>query len=297
MLIEIGQPDLIERGFRNPTQPRLDVEVFAFADLIQRLPGPQFARPHRLDFHQLTLVTAGEGRAMIDFVEYACRPGTLLHTRPGQVQRLPTAADDRRPADLVATVVLFTAAFPATLPLAAEVINDPFGVAAHHLQPAELDTFTRAIVELGVEYDAQRTEPDEVAVALLRQLLGTLLLRLSRLAGPRDVAVPRVKETFRRFTHELERSFAVVHGAQAYADRLGYSARTLNRACRQASGRTAKQLIDDRVALEAKRLLVHTDLPIAVIGGRLGFTEPTNFAKFFTRNTSHTPTAFRAEMR
>lgn len=297
MLIEIGQSDLIERGFRNPTQPRLDVEVFAFADLIQRLPGPQFARPHRLDFHQLTLVTAGEGHAMIDFVEYVCRPGTLLHTRPGQVQRLPTAADDRRPADLAATVVLFTAAFPDTLPLAAEVINDPFGVAAYHLQAAELDTFTRAIVELGVEYDAQRTEPDEVAVALLRQLLGTLLLRLSRLTGPRDIAVPRAKETFRRFTHELERSFAVVHVAQAYADRLGYSARTLNRACRQASGRTAKQLVDDRVALEAKRLLVHTDLPIAVISGRLGFTEPTNFAKFFTRNTSHTPTAFRAEMR
>ncbi len=84
------------------------------------------------------------------------------------------------------------------------------------------------------------------------------------------------------------------HQAHEYAARLGYSLKTLNRACMLATGCTAKQLIDARVALEAKRLLAHTDLPVASISYRLGFTEPTNFGKFFTRATGQTPGAFRA---
>ena len=38
---------------------------------------------------------------------------------------------------------------------------------------------------------------------------------------------------------------------------------------------------------------MHTDLPAAAIGGRLGFTEPTNFGKFFQRETGESPGAFR----
>jgi AraC-like DNA-binding protein len=49
------------------------------------------------------------------------------------------------------------------------------------------------------------------------------------------------------------------------------------------------------VALEAKRLLVHTALPIAVIANRLGFDEPTNFVKFFRREVRQSPGAFRGE--
>nr|WP_296377757.1 MULTISPECIES: helix-turn-helix domain-containing protein [unclassified Pseudonocardia] len=45
--------------------------------------------------------------------------------------------------------------------------------------------------------------------------------------------------------------------------------------------------------MEAKRLLAHTDLPVAAVGRRLGFTEPTNFGKFFARLTGQTPGAFR----
>ncbi|SPE99419.1 DNA-binding transcriptional regulator AraC [Streptomyces sp. MA5143a] len=54
-----------------------------------------------------------------------------------------------------------------------------------------------------------------------------------------------------------------------------------------------KHVIDARVALEAQRLLAHTDEPVATIARRLGFVEPTNFGKFFTRHSGMTPGAFR----
>jgi AraC-like DNA-binding protein len=133
-------------------------------------------------------------------------------------------------------------------------------------------------------------------VELLRQLLGVLLLRMARL--PASDTTPFIHgaqhELFQRFQHELERSFATTRNAADYAARLGYSLRSLNRACTDATGHTAKALVDARVVLEAKRLLSHTDLPVATIGRRLGFSEPTNFGKFFSREAGQSPGAFRA---
>jgi AraC-like DNA-binding protein len=59
------------------------------------------------------------------------------------------------------------------------------------------------------------------------------------------------------------------------------------------TGRTAKQAVDDRVALEARRLLACTPLSVAEIGRRLGFPEPTNFGRFFHREAGTSPGAFR----
>jgi AraC-like DNA-binding protein len=102
---------------------------------------------------------------------------------------------------------------------------------------------------------------------------------------------------FVRFRREIERSFVHTRRVEEYAARLGCSVRTLTRASLAATGRSAKQLIDDRVALEAKRLLAHTDQPVADIGRVLGFPEPTNFGRFFAREVGFSPGHFRAKAR
>ncbi|MGY4926255.1 AraC family transcriptional regulator [Streptomyces sp. 900105755] len=305
-MVETGQPSVpppvLERGYRNPTRPGLGLELLPFADLRRRLPGDEYRRIHRPDFHHLTLVRRGHGTAMVDFVDRPCRPGTLLHIRPGQVQRLPTAADGT-PAALDATLVLFTPDFPPRLPATARVTDDPFGPAAWQLRPADQDRLGRAFAELAEEYGAYTADgaDSEITRELLRQLLSGVLLRMARLPGGTDGTAsrtpPAAQEPYRHFQHELERSFTTLRQAHDYAVRLGYSLKTLNRACRRVTGHTAKQLIDARVTLEAKRLLAHTDLPVAAVSHRLGFTEPTNFNKFFTREAGRTPGAFRTGQR
>ena len=79
-----------------------------------------------------------------------------------------------------------------------------------------------------------------------------------------------------------------------YARRLGYSESTLSRACVAAVGHTAKRAIDLRLVLEAKRLLVHSQATVVQISHQLGFSEPTNFVKFFRRLAGRTPQQFRA---
>lgn len=144
---------------------------------------------------------------------------------------------------------------------------------------------------------AARASPADPGTAvhhteLLRHLLGVVLLRVAGLRpqGNRPGSGP---EAFRRFTAELEGSYARTRSVAEYASRLGYATKTLTRACQTATGRTPKDLINDRVTLEAKRLLHHTDLPAAAIAHQLGFAEPSNFAKYFTRETGHSPSAFR----
>ncbi|HEX6344137.1 AraC family transcriptional regulator [Umezawaea sp.] len=280
-MVESGQ--VAEFGFSNPDLPRLGVEVVDFAALVARLPAQTLVTVHRADFHQLFLVTGGSGTAMVDFVDRPCSAGTLLHVAPGRVLRLPSAGLD-------ATVVLFTEEFPPRLDGAGALLGS-FGPAT---RTVPLDELTAAVDELAVEYRRAVREPEAVTVDLLRHLLAAVLLRVARLA-PADG--PGHSATFQRFRHELERSFAETRNAADYAARVGYSLRSLNRVCQTATGRTAKALVDARVALEAKRLLAHTDLPVAAVGHRLGFTEPTNFGKFFTRETGTTPGAFRAAER
>lgn len=81
------------------------------------------------------------------------------------------------------------------------------------------------------------------------------------------------------------------------ARRLGYSESTLSRACLAAEGRSAKEVIDRRVALEASRQLVHSQASVAEIGHPQGFSEATHFVKFFARMTGLPPQAFRTRMR
>jgi AraC-like DNA-binding protein len=59
---------------------------------------------------------------------------------------------------------------------------------------------------------------------------------------------------------------------------------------------TAKRVIVERIVLEAKRLLARSALTVAAISHQLGFDEPTNFVKYFKRETGTTPAQFRAQL-
>jgi AraC-like DNA-binding protein len=96
---------------------------------------------------------------------------------------------------------------------------------------------------------------------------------------------------------EIEQGFDQRRSVEYYARRLGYSEKTLTRACLRAEGRTAKDMIDQRVVLEAKRLLAYGDSAITEVGSHLGFSEVTNFLKFFKRITGISPAAFRSSLR
>ena len=62
------------------------------------------------------------------------------------------------------------------------------------------------------------------------------------------------------------------------------------------TGRTTKQLILDRVILEAVRLLRFSDLSIKEIAARLGFSDQFAFCKAFKRQRGEAPLDFRSRV-
>jgi AraC family transcriptional activator of pobA len=98
----------------------------------------------------------------------------------------------------------------------------------------------------------------------------------------------------REFQELLESDFAASHEAGHYASELGVTTGTLSRTLTKLTGRSTKQLITDRVMLEAARLLRFSDLSVKEIAARLGFGDQFAFSKAFKRHRGEAPLDFRA---
>jgi AraC family transcriptional regulator, transcriptional activator of pobA len=78
-----------------------------------------------------------------------------------------------------------------------------------------------------------------------------------------------------------------------YAGKLFVSANTLNNIVKDLTGKTAKEIINERVILESKKMLLYTSNDIAEIAFNIGFDEPTHFIRFFKAHTLQTPKEYR----
>ncbi|MFJ9710756.1 AraC family transcriptional regulator [Streptomyces sp. NPDC101234] len=227
------------------------------------------------------MVAQGSGEHTIDFVTYSYRPGTLLWVRPGQVQRFCPHGR------MNGAYLLFTPAFPETTSAVTRLSDDWSAPGCRQLNTStDYAAASAPLARLHADYD----RPGGASHEILRLLLAGLLLHVNRLPRPGTRAAPHAGgDTYARFHPELERSCATIRRAEDYADRLGYTVKTLTRACQAATGGPVKHVIDACVALQAQRLLAHSDEPVAVIARRPGFSEPTDFGKFFTRRTGTAP--------
>jgi AraC-like DNA-binding protein len=99
---------------------------------------------------------------------------------------------------------------------------------------------------------------------------------------------------FRKFKRLLEDNFLQVHKVNEYASLLNITEKHLNEICKRFNGKTASAMVFDRLVLEAKRLLQHSDLTIKEISFQLNFNDPSHFSKFFKKHTGVTTKDFRA---
>ncbi|GHE01328.1 transcriptional regulator [Allgaiera indica] len=96
-----------------------------------------------------------------------------------------------------------------------------------------------------------------------------------------------------RFTALVERDFRSGLGVADYAAALGVTPTHLTRVCRQCCGRSAHEIVQDRVLFEARKLLKETDLPVGEVSRALGFTTAAYFTRAFQNAVGKTPSAFR----
>lgn len=274
----------------------LDVEVFRFSDLRSRATSEQILALYHYSFHTLICVTEGEVTQLVDFQPVTCSAGSLLVLRPGQVHSF--GSDEGWDG----WMVLFRAEF---LPSETQTTADLLPALGLDRLPDHLSLSTGDFHAVGeviarMQLDAASDASPKDVHALLRYQLCALLVRLTilqdRHAGTAVARSPGLQR-YARFRRLVEQNYAGWHQVSAYAEALGCTGKTLARAALEATGQSAKSVIAARIALEAKRLLAHTDRPVYLIADGLGFVEATNFAKFFKRETGLTPIGFRSGYR
>lgn len=91
----------------------------------------------------------------------------------------------------------------------------------------------------------------------------------------------------------LERGFRSGKGVSDYAEQLGVTPTHLSRICRDASGRPALAILQERVIHEACRMLIDSDMAARDIAAALGFSSAAYFTRAFSKLTGSTPSEFR----
>ena len=238
----------------------------------------------RADFHLVILCTDGHADQVVDLAVHHHEPGSLLWIRPGQVHERPPAVQG--------TAICFTDAFLG------DDSSMSVGPSSWRLGPGDLGDVRAHLAVLDGEYQRYvfgPTGPHLVqGEAMLRHVLLAFLLRVGQCPALRPGPPIETNPIASAFLDMVERSFASIHTVGEYATGLGYSSKTIARASVEATGLSPKQIIDARLVLEARRLLAHTNVSVSTVGRRLGFDDPANFCKFFTRATGMSPGTFRA---
>ena len=99
----------------------------------------------------------------------------------------------------------------------------------------------------------------------------------------------------KEFNELLSKNLNSSRSVKYYANLLAISTKKLNNITKTYWGITAKEFIEERKINESKKILLETPDSIKQISFTLGFTEPTNFNKFFKKFTDTTPLQFREQ--
>lgn len=93
----------------------------------------------------------------------------------------------------------------------------------------------------------------------------------------------------------LTKNIEYSRSVKYYADLLAISAKKLNNTTKAYCGKTAKEFIEEKVIIYSKKMLLDSADTVKKISYNLGFTEPTNFNKFFKKFTTITPLQYREQ--
>ena len=96
-----------------------------------------------------------------------------------------------------------------------------------------------------------------------------------------------------QFKDLVEKHFMHKHLVKDYAGLLSVSPKYLNQVCQEVLKQSASSVIANRLMLESKRLLLHTNKQISEIAFSLNFSDPSYFVKFFKKKAHLVPKEFR----
>jgi AraC family transcriptional activator of pobA len=245
----------------------------------------QATQAHREDRHAFFLLEAGTIQLELDFQECLVQAPALVYVHPDQVHR----------------IISFSQLTVSSLGMTTEKLHPHYRPLLAALVPAKplaltQETFTLVsdTMALCVRFAARRS--DKLLQALLQDscnaLVALIISQYLQQAPPPD-KLSRSESLTKSFKELLENQYTTTKRPADYAQQLHVSPAYLNECVKAITGYSVSYAIQQRVLLEAKRLLYHSEKSVKEIAAELGYTDYPYFARLFVKVVGMTALAFR----
>lgn len=249
--------------------------------------------PHKHSFYHLVYFSKGSGSHSIDFVRFPVEPGQIYFMVPGQVHswEFETAPQG--------FIVNFSEAYISALINNSRYL-DQFsffsGIATEQVVtiPFEGQQQVAQILETVIREGNSTSElKDDYARTALVQLFIQVSRFLVKDAGKQQNYNSLLLRNFQKL---IDQHYKEKKLTKEYAAMLYVTPNHLNALSKDITGKSAGELIRDRILLEAKRLLVNAEMTVSEIAAELDFDDNSYFSKFFKKYVGTTPDIFRKQI-
>jgi AraC-like DNA-binding protein/mannose-6-phosphate isomerase-like protein (cupin superfamily) len=240
---------------------------------------------HRDVNHSFFLLENGTVSIEIDFQKYEIESPSIIYMHPNQVHR----------------ITAFENVTVSSWSINDENLNPEYLKLLEDTTPAKPlllneDTFSiiSEAVSLCIKFAERKN--DRLYHFLLKDSCNALVaLVMSKFIEQSKSTdkLSRFENVTKAFRQLLERNYTIVKSPTAYAQHLNISSPYLNECVKKTTGHSVSQHIQQRVILEAKRLLYHSDKSVKEIATTLGYDDYPYFSRLFTKVTGMTALAFR----
>ena len=265
-------------------------ELLVDCRTVSEMPAFIVDRPHTLSFYDIILVTRGRGVFWLDATPHHVQPNTVICTTPGQIRSWDVSK-------LEGICLFFPALFleeffqDASFLYRLPFFHASAKGAARRLSSAEARKIRAKMNTMRSEIGGLKRD----SAHLLRASLYETLITLARVYAPSDDIEERIVSPLAlRYRESVQRLATKRHSGEDYARELAVSSGHLNVLCKRHLGRSAKEVIEEQLVVEARRLLLYSDETASRVAVRLGFKDASYFSRFFRRANGCSPSQFRA---
>jgi len=248
-------------------------------------------RPHRHSFFHLVLFTKGKGSHTIDFKRYTVKPFQIYFMVPGQVHSWHF--DGETDGYIIHfNEALFSNFLSNKHYLTQFSFFSGYSEANVQQVPPAIQTEVLHIFEALLKEVSGKQQQYMDAICL--QLLQLFILLERNTSAKKAKPVPQQKFTLlKSFQQLIDRHYRDIKLPKEYAELLYVTPNHLNALCQELLGKTAGELIRERIILEAKRLLTNAGMSVTEIAYDLNFKDNAYFNRVFRNSEGITPDEFR----
>ncbi|MBK7105754.1 MAG: helix-turn-helix domain-containing protein [Ignavibacteriae bacterium] len=269
-----------------------NVSIHSFKDYYTNI-ADFLTKNERTFLNQIILIKDGYGDLWIDIHKYKVVKQSVFIYRQDQLQRLENINNIEGTVLIFPTQLLYKCGRENELIQNLNEYNTFFQNPKIKLNNDEFNSICEIIEK--IKYESFKVY-DQIQESIIESTIRILLLKLIQM-NSNEVKYPFMlnvdNNVFIKFKNLLDKYFSQEKSVLFYAMKLFVTPNKLNQIVKKNISKTAKQMIEERILLETKRHLIHSNFSIKEIGYLVGFNDPTNFNKFFKKNTKQTPVEYR----